>query len=194
MVHDILMMKEEYPKALVMTNFGFKNENKEMRHWRQLLDFNNDKKGVIVAIDEIQNWFNSKQSKDFPPEMIQTVTTNRKNRRVLMGTAQRFYMVSKDIRTQCSEVRHCHTFGGVFTIVIRKTPIIDSQGECSEEKFKGIYCWVHSPAVRDAYDTYKMIEVLSKTGFNPAGEQYRLEQTKEDIIINVDTKKKKVSK
>lgn len=188
MVHDIINMQKEYPKCKCITNFGFKNEDKQMYSWKQMLDFNNGMQGVIVALDEIQNWFNSKQSKDFPPEMLQTVTTNRKNRRVIMGTAQRFYMVAKDIRTQCSEVRHCITLGGVFTIVIRKSPIINSEGEVEKEKFKGMYCWVHSPEVRDAYDTYRMIEVLSKTGFKPTNEQYRFEKPKEEINVVIDKK------
>ena len=42
--------------------------------------------GVICLIDEMQNWFSSNQSKNFPPEMLQVVTQNRKNRRVIMGS------------------------------------------------------------------------------------------------------------
>ena len=97
-------------------------------------------------------------------------------------------MVSKDIRTQCSEVRHCHTFGGVFTVVIRRVPVVDSEGEVKEEKFKGMYCWVHNEKTREAYDTYKMINVLGKEGFKEESEQYRLQPPKQDIVVNVDAK------
>ena len=191
MVRDMMLMQEEYPKMKVVTNFGYKNEDQELRHWKQLIDFKNGIQGVAVGIDEIQNWFNSKQSKNFPPEMLMIVTTNRKNRRVICGTAQRFYMVSKDIRTQCSEVRHCKTFGGCFTIVIRKVPIINSEGEVEEEKFKGMYCWVHNKQTREAYDTYKMIDVLSEDGFKEESEQYRLgNNKKEEVTVTVETKKK----
>lgn len=80
------------------------------------------------------------------------------------------------------------SFGGVFTVVIRKTPVIDSEGEVKEEKFKGIYCWVHDKKTREAYDTYKMIDVLGKVGFKDESEQYRMQPRKQDIIVNVDEK------
>lgn len=189
MVRDIMLMQKEYPKLKVIDNFGYKYQNDELRHWKQLVDYKNGIQGVAVGIDEIQNWFSSKQSKNFPPEMLMIVTTNRKNRRCICGTAQRFYMVSKDIRTQCSEVRHCMTLAGVLTIVIRKEPIINSEGEVEKEKFKGMYCWVHSQETREAYDTYRMIDVLSQTGFKDEQDQYRLQNKNVNEVV-VKTKKK----
>lgn len=189
MVRDIMLMQKEYPKLKVIDNFGYKYQNDELRHWKQLVDYKNGIQGVVVGIDEIQNWFNSKQSKNFPPEMLQIVTTNRKNRRCICGTAQRFYMVSKDIRTQCSEVRHCSTWAGVLTIVIRKEPVVNSEGEVEKEKFKGMYCWVHSKETREAYDTYRMIDVLSQSGFKNEQDQYRLQNKNVNEVV-VETKKK----
>ena len=188
LVRDIMMMKAEYPKVKTITNFGFKGQDKEMKHWKDMIHFKNGIQGVIVAIDEVQQWFNSKNSKDFPPEMITLVTTNRKNRRCLMCSAQRYYMVSKDIRTQCSEVRECHTFGGVLTVVIRRKYICDSQGEVEKKKFIGMYCWVHTDETREAYDTWHMIEQLSKTGFKPEAEQHRMEPTAPKIEVQIDKK------
>ena len=109
-------------------NLNYKFQDDELKDWKQIIDYKNDKKGVIIQIDEIQNWFNSKASKDFPPEMTQVVTTNRKQRRVIMGTAQRFYMIAKDIRTQVTEVRNCTTLFGCLTIVHRQQPIINADG------------------------------------------------------------------
>ena len=189
MVRDMLLMKDEYPKLRSITNFGYTEQDQELIHWKQLIDFKNGIQGVVIGIDEIQNWFNSKQSKNFPPEMLQIVTTNRKNRRCICGTAQRFYMVSKDIRTQCSEVRHCMTLGGVLTIVVRKVPIVNSEGEVEKERFKGIYCWVHNERTRSAYDTYRMIDVLSQTGFKEESDQYRLQNKNVNEVV-VETKKK----
>lgn len=189
-VRDMMLMQEEYPKCKAITNFGYTKQDKELKHWKQLVQYKNGIQGVVVGIDEIQNWFNSKQSKNFPPEMLQIVTTNRKNRRCIMGTAQRFYMVSKDIRTQCSEVRHCMTLCGVLTIVIRKVPIVNSEGEVEKERFKGIYCWAHTKETREAYDTYKMIDVLAQDGFKEESEQYRLQNNKkEETTVNVTMKK-----
>ena len=165
MVRDALLMKQEYPEAKLMSNFEIKGEDKKLMHWRQLIDYKNGHKGVIVCMDELQNWFSSKQSKNFPPEMLSVVTQNRKNRRVIMGTAQRFYMLAKDIRTQCTEVRKCTTLFGCITIVLRKEPVLDSEGNVIEYKGKGIYFHVHNQKLRDSYDTYRVVENLSKSGF-----------------------------
>ena len=77
MVRDALLMKEEYPSSKLMSNFEIKGEDKKLIHWRQLVDYKNGHKGVIVCMDELQNWFSSKQSKNVPPEMLSVVTQNR---------------------------------------------------------------------------------------------------------------------
>lgn len=188
MVRDIMLMQEEYPKVKTMTNFGYKKQDMEMTHWTKMIKFNNGIQGVIVGVDEIQQWFNSKNSKTFPPEMITICTTNRKNRRAFLASAQRYYMVSKDIRTQCSEVRECHTFGGVLTVVIRRKYICDSQGEVEKKKFIGMYCWVHTDETREAYDTWRMIEQYTEVGFKDESEQFRMEPTTPKIELQIDKK------
>lgn len=55
-----------------------------------LINYKNGIKGVIVLMDELQNWFSSNDSKNFPPEMLQVITQNRKNRRVILGTVKTF--------------------------------------------------------------------------------------------------------
>lgn len=74
-----------------------------------LIDYKNDKQGVIVGMDELQNWFSSNDSKNFPPEMLGIITQNRKNRRIILGTSQNFYLLAKAIRSQATEVRRCTT-------------------------------------------------------------------------------------
>ncbi len=165
MVHYIHELQQQYPHVLTITNFDYAAQQTALLDWRQLITFKNGYEGVIVGIDELQNWFSSKQSANFPPEMLAVVTQNRKNRRVILGTAQSFYMVAKDIRSQCTELRRCRTIAGVFTIVHRLRPIINSEGAVERFDNLGWYCWVHNQTERDSYDTYKAIESLSKSGF-----------------------------
>ena len=165
MVRDAMLMQEEYPLCKCITNLSYAHENAALTDWRQLIDYKNGIYGVIVCMDEIQNWFSSKQSKDFPPEMFEVVTQNRKNRRIILATTQNFYQPSKDIRAQCSEVRKCFTIGGVFTIIHRVRPILDSSGDVKEWKHIGFYCFSHTKEIRESYDTYKVIESLAKSGF-----------------------------
>ena len=109
MVEFINRMQEEYPLAKTITNFGLSSQDKALKDWKMLIDFKNDKQGVIVGMDELQNWFSSNDSRNFPPEMLGIITQNRKNRRIILGTSQNFYLLAKAIRSQATEVRRCTT-------------------------------------------------------------------------------------
>lgn len=165
MVHFLHDLQKQYPHLKCITNFCYSGEDMALFDWHQLVDYKNGYEGVVVAMDELQNWFSCKQSASFPPEMLGVVTQNRKNRRVILGTAQNFYMLAKDIRTQCTELRRCLTIGGVFTIVHRLRPVCNSAGDIEKYDHLGWYCWVHTPDERDSYDTYKAIESISASGF-----------------------------
>lgn len=165
MVEYIQRMKEEYPLSQVTTNFGLKEEDKTLKDWRMLMDYKNGKRGVIVGMDELQNWFSSNDSKNFPPEMLGVITQNRKNRRIILGTSQNFYLLAKAIRSQATEVRRCATLFGCLTIVRRFEPFLDSEGNVVEFKPRGTYFFVHNKKLRNSYDTYRVIENLSKSGF-----------------------------
>lgn len=165
MVEYGLRMKKEYPLSKLITNLCVSGEDDILDHWKKLVTYSNGSKGVICLIDETQNWFSSTQSRNFPPEMLQVITQNRKNRRIILGTAQNFYLLAKAIRSQCTEVRECRTFFGCITLVRRKEPILDAEGNVTEWDKKGSYFFVHDRELRDSYDTYKVIEALSHSGF-----------------------------
>lgn len=165
LVEFMMRMQKEYPSAKVMSNFGYLNQDTELTHWKQLLDYKNGFKGVIVGIDELQNWFSSNESANFPVEMLEVVTQNRKNRRVILGTSQVFTRLAKPIREQSTLIYEPITLFGCLTIVFIKKPILDSTGDVIEKKSRGWYFFVHTDELRNAYDTYKVIERLSKSGF-----------------------------
>lgn len=166
MTHFIRQMQEEFPKSLVIDNYGYSKSDCELTHWSQLVDFNNGIYGVIVGMDEMQNWFSCKQSKDFPPQMLEVITQNRKNRRIICGTAQNFSNLAKDLRRQCTEVRECKTYFGCLTIVKRKEPVMDDEGNVKEYIKRGSYFFVQSDELREMYDTWKCIKALCDAGFN----------------------------
>lgn len=182
MIQFARQMQEEYPRVKCITNLGYTKQDDELNHWKKLTDYSNDKYGVICVMDELQNWFSSNQSKDFPPEMLQVITQNRKNRRIILGTSQNFYLLAKAIRSQCTEIRRCITLLGCLTIVRRLEPILDSDGNVKEFKSIGYYFYVHDKDLRDSYDTYKVIESLSKSGFKPV--QANTEVVNNNFVIN----------
>lgn len=156
---------DTYPEAKCLSNTKFEYQNEALSDWRQLCDYKNGHKGVVVIMDELQNWFSSNMSRNFPPEMLAVITQNRKNRRIILATAQNFYLLAKALRSQTTEIRQCCTLAGVVTIVLRRQPIIDNDGEVKEMKYRGMYFFVHSPRLRNSYDTYAVVENLSKSGF-----------------------------
>lgn len=157
-------LQKMYPLAKTITNFGLTTEDDELSDWRQLLDYTNGHKGVIVGIDEIQNWFMSGLNK-LPEGMLEVATQNRKNCRILCCTAQVFTRVNKGLREQVTMVYNPHTILGCFTIVVKRKPVFDSEGNVIDMKYRGMYCFTHTDELRNAYDTYKVIHTLSKEGF-----------------------------
>lgn len=168
LVHQTLQYQREYPKCKVIGNLNYKHQDDVLDHWSKLIDYKNSIQGVVVQMDEMQVWFSSNQSKDFPPEMLEVVTQNRKNRRVILGTSQVFTRLSKPLREQTTEIRECHTFAGCITVVIKKEPILNTMGDVEKLKYRGMYFFVHNQEIRDAYDTYKVVESLRESGFAPA--------------------------
>lgn len=164
---------DTYPKAKCLSNTKFAYQDEKLLHWKQLVNYKNGHKGIVVIMDELQNWFGSNQSRNFPPEMLGVITQNRKNRRVILGTAQNFYLLAKAIRSQCTEIRQCMTLAGVLTVVVKREPIIDNDGDVKDLKYRGMYCFVHSDRLRNSYDTWSVVDALSESGFqenNPISE------------------------
>ena len=163
-VEMILRIQQQYPLCKTITNFALATEDDELSRWQQLLDYTNGHQGVVVGIDEIQNWFQSGLNK-LPEGMLEVATQNRKNNRILVCTAQVFTRVNKGLREQVSMVYEPHTFLGCFTIVIKYKPKFDSEGNVLERKYRGMYAFTHTDEMREAYDTYKVIHTLAKEGF-----------------------------
>lgn len=186
MCHFARQMQQEYPKAKCISNLAYKYEDGSLNDWRKLIDYENGKYGVIAILDETQNWFSSNQSKNFPPEMLEVITQNRKNRRIILGTAQNFYLLAKAIRSQATEVRRCATFLGALTIVRKYYPVLDSDGNVKEWKYRGMYFFVHDKKLRESYDTYKVIKSLRESGFQERTPDISSNTT----IIFADKKKK----
>lgn len=185
MIEQARRYQKEYPKAVCLSNLKYKYADAPLESWDDIIDFQNPNgpdRGVIVINDELQNSFNSKKSKDFPMEYVGIVTQNRKNRRVLLGTAQNFYMLSKDIRSQCTELRKCFTFLGCVTFVRIYEPIVTSEGDVEELKFRGIYFYVHDDDLRSSYDTYEVIKGFKKSGFKPRSEQVSAATDKRKVV------------
>ena len=97
--------------------------------------------------------------------MLQVIFENRKVRRYLVGTSQKFMLIDKNLRIQTSFVNSCFTVGGFLTGYVRKRPVCDSEGNVIRYQFKGIKLFVQSHELRNSYDTFLVIKKFNDSGY-----------------------------
>jgi ATP-dependent Clp protease ATP-binding subunit ClpX len=161
----LMRYKKMYPKLRVKTNYNYKFQDDEIRSWRDVVASENGIYGEINVLDEIQNWFNSLQSKNFPPEMMTEITQQRKQRKCIIGTSQVFNRVAKPIREQTYILYSPTTLLGCLTVVRKYKPVLSADGTPDSHKFIGVFFYVHSKELRESYDTYHKIEKMAVEGF-----------------------------
>ncbi|MGT2801029.1 zonular occludens toxin domain-containing protein [Streptococcus marmotae] len=160
-------MRKLYPEALIVTNFGYIHQDLEMTSWQQIFEIRNGLKGVIFAIDEIQNEYNSSAWQKFPEGLLAEITQQRKQRIKIVGTSQVFTRVVKQLREQTYEVVECQTVGGRWTFT-RAFDAEDYNAVCErpEAKAKIRRLWrrsfVQNKKLREKFDSYAKIERMAK--------------------------------
>lgn len=172
MVECLDRLKLEYPECIIVTNFNYIKQDLAFTDWRQFLEVRNDTKGVIFAIDELQNEYNCNNWKDFPEELLSVVTMQRKQRIKILATTQVFTRVVKQLREQCYEVVECKTFFGRWT----RQKCFDADDYNSlidnydpKKKFKTRkkwrYSFIQSNYIRNLFDSYAVVESIKQKEF-----------------------------
>jgi len=167
-----------YPESKCATNMGYKYEDDVLGDWQELIGRNNGKKGQIEVIDEIQTWFNSNASGNFPPEMLGEISQQRKQRKCIVGTAQVFSRIAKPLREQTHFIYMPMTFCGCLTVVRSTKRKYWNNDKQKFTKYTGFMFFVHNPFLRESFDTYKKIEKYVEEGFKPVSEQMRSHEEK----------------
>lgn len=186
LTYMLLRYQEMYPKLKVKTNYYYEFENAHIGHWKDVINGTNGIYGEIDVLDEIQNWFNSLQSKDFPVEMLTEITQQRKQTKMILGTSQVFGRIAKPIREQTYMLYEPTTLFGCITFVRKFEITTDVSGQTDTKKYRGCFFFVHDERLRNSYDTYRKIINLSQEGFKTENEQIR----NVDNNINIQTTKK----
>lgn len=165
-------IREEYPKCQIYTNFDYLHETGSLQSLNDLLTVRNGMDGVVFAIDELQNEFSNAVSKDFPETLLSTITMQRKQRICILASSQVFSRVAKPLREQCYEVIECNTIAHRWTRLkafdaADYNKVVDNPNP--EAKFKLPKVWkdsfVQTDKLRALYDTYKVVERMSRDGF-----------------------------
>lgn len=162
LMHILREMVDEFPNAIVVSNISV--YGLPSYPYKGLPDFeiyNNGKDGVIFVIDEIQSLFTSLVNEKMPPEAITVWSQNRKNRRVILGTSQRFNRVAKPLREQTKLLYTCYpSFFGVRSYSCFDASLIDDEGVYQGGKEKKHF-YIPSFRVMTMYNT---LEVVKKNG------------------------------
>lgn len=160
MMHLLKQVLEESPNAIVVSNISIYGI--PSFPYTGIEDFNkyqNGKDGVIFVIDEIHTLFNSLESKNMPLSTMQVWCQNRKNRRLILGTSQRFNRVSKGVREQCTWNYECRR--GIASLIysyrVYDGACYDEQGKYIEEEPKRCF-YIPNVSVMRMYNTLEVVK------------------------------------
>ena len=171
-MHFAKMLKERNPSSKIASNINLNYQDTHIEGWEDIMQNNNGVYGQAIIIDELQNWFNSNESRNFPPEMLTEITQQRKQRKCVIGTSQVFTRVAKPIREQVTFLYKPMTVLGCLTIVRVYKCDLKDDGTVNKMHMRNCYFFVHDDELRNCYDTYEKVQRLSSKGFVPRSEQY----------------------
>lgn len=108
MMHCVKDIISQYPNAQIVSNVNIYGiPSIPYKGVEDFEKYKNGSDGIIFVIDEIHILFNSLESKNMPLSTMQVWSQNRKNRRLILGTSQRFNRVSKGVREQTTWNYEC---------------------------------------------------------------------------------------
>ncbi|MCK5490433.1 MAG: AAA family ATPase [Candidatus Pacebacteria bacterium] len=162
MVELLDRTKELYPKLTVgiYTNFGYKGQAGRIKNMQDIID---TPANSIIAIDETQTIFSSRDWQNFPAEMLSVVTQHRKKAKQLLFTGQRFGMLDKNLRELCNFIVECRCLMGrwFFQKAYLFSDYEKLEGQDDEFKMKHLrwkYSFIASNDLFERYDTFLTIE------------------------------------
>lgn len=170
-IYFMRMMLQKFPLIKIRSNISISFQHGQITHWKQLINVHNGEIGQIDFLDETQNWFSSNESKNFPVEMLEEITQERKKHKVIIGTSQVFTRLAKPLREQTTYLCLPKTFFECFTICPIYKPELNEDGTIKSKKFIRCFCFVHDDELRECYNTYERVERLASKGFQTASER-----------------------
>lgn len=164
LMHCLKQILDEYPDAIVVSNISIYGVPSYV--YRGIEDFekyNNGSKGVIFVIDEIHTLFNSLESKNMPLSTMQVWCQNRKNRRLILGTTQRFNRVSKGVREQTTWNYACRRplFNCIYSYTVLDGSLYDDNGRYVTEDGDEIpkrHFYIPKVSVMRMYNTLEVVK------------------------------------
>ena len=160
MMHLVKQIVEQYPECELVSNISIYGLPTHVYNGAEDFDkYNNGVNGTIFIIDEIHTLFNSLESKGMPLSTMQVWCQNRKNRRLILGTSQRFSRISKGIREQTTWHYDCKKgIAGLFYAYrVFDGSDYDDSGNYKEKEPK-LNFYVPQVSVMRMYNTLEVVK------------------------------------
>ena len=160
MMHLVKQIAEQYPECELVSNISIYGLPTHVYNGVEDFDkYNNGVNGTIFIIDEIHTLFNSLESKGMPLSTMQVWCQNRKNRRLILGTSQRFSRISKGIREQTTWHYDCKKgIAGLFYAYrVFDGSDYDDSGNYKEKEPK-LNFYVPQVSVMRMYNTLEVVK------------------------------------
>ena len=186
-----------YPQVTILTNIKLQNFPAhtniiQLQNFKQIIDAPAD---TLILLDEISSILNSRRwdKEGVPPALLGQLLQIRKQRKMILATAQRFEHVDKLIRDITYSVRDCNTHFGRWTFVTYYDAFdYERQNAMKPTVAYDFADFLQTDKLRDSYDTYELIDSMKKEEFLTDKEILdRQAAGNGDIVIGLDKKKKK---
>lgn len=169
-VSYVVNVANRFPKSILVTNvdidpslFPPGYDIREYTGLEQLKEISNGYAGVMFLIDEIHLELNSLESANIDIDIMTEISQQRKQRKHIVGTSQRYNRMAKPLREQVKNIVICRCFFGCiqFNKLIDAFNTTEKDGKLQvDTKFRKF--WFHRPRLYDAYDTYAKMRRYSK--------------------------------
>lgn len=160
MMHVARQILKEYPKCILVSNISIYGTPSFVYHGVEDFErYKNGANGTIFLIDEIHTLYSSLQSAKMPESTLTVWSQNRKNRRVILGTSQRFTRVAKGIREQTTYNYECTfpLFGRIFSYRVKLGDEYDDNGKYTGEREPPRQFYVPNVSVMRMYNTLEVV-------------------------------------
>lgn len=161
MMHLLKQVLEESPNAIVVSNISIYGvPSYPYTGIEDFENYKNGKDGVIFVIDEIHTLFNSLESKNMPLSQMQVWCQNRKNRRLILGTSQRFNRVAKGVREQTTWNYECKKgiAGLLYSYKVLDGAEYNDEGKYIAEDEPRRHFYVPNVSVMRMYNTLEVVK------------------------------------
>lgn len=183
MTWELERLRKKYGNDIyICTNYFYNGQDFPFTDWKQLLDVYD--KPLIVAWDEVQNEFTSRNFKNFPFALLTLLTQNRKGNGIrIMYSAQRYNRVDKVFRELTFYAVRCNTIFGRLTRMRHfhwedYEQLVTTTNVNQKVKIRPIrtISFVQSDKLRNLYDSFKMLDSAKSKEYMDREEMARMGQ------------------